>query len=170
MRAVARAWFWRGAETLGSMAAKPVARLIDEMDFLAVVLSSVGLIVRGQWRFLFGHTVQQIYFTAVQRAYLVTVVGSIIGALMAFPLIVFRIHDPALLGRIMHIMMYHQLNPILAALFVSGLSGSAITAELGEIKANQAIDHLAAMGVDPHGFFVLPRLLGMILSLPILTC
>lgn len=170
MRAVARAWFWRGAETLGSMAAKPVARLIDEMDFLAVVLSSVGLIVRGQWRFLFGHTVQQIYFTAVQRAYLFTVVGLIIGALMALPLIVFRIHDPALLGRIMHIMMYHQLNPILAALFVTGLSGSAITAELGEIKANQAIDHLAAMGVDPHGFFVLPRLLGMILSLPILTC
>ena len=63
-----------------------------------------------------------------------------------------------------------RLNPILAALFVTGLSGSAITAELGEIKANQAIDHLAAMGVDPHGFFVLPRLLGMILSLPILTC
>jgi hypothetical protein len=83
MKAVARAWFWRGAETLGSMVAKPAARLLDEMDFLAVVLASAGLIVRGQWRFLFGHTVQQIYFTAVQRAYLFTVVGSIIGAAFA---------------------------------------------------------------------------------------
>jgi hypothetical protein len=68
----------------------------------------------------------------------------------------------------MHIMMYHQLNPILAALFVAGLSGAAITAELGELRANQAIDHLAAMGIDPYGFFVLPRLLGMIVSLLIL--
>ena len=88
-------------------------------------LASAGLVGRGQWRFLVRHTLQQIYFTAVQRAYMFTVVGLIIGTLMAFPLIVFRIHDPQLLGRIMHIMMYHQLDPILAALFVAGLSGSA---------------------------------------------
>ena len=170
MKAAVSAWFWQGVDRLGLVAAKPVARLFEEFDFLAVVLVSVGLIVRGQWRFLFRHTVQQIYFTAVQRAYLFTVVGLIVGALTALPLIVFHIRDPALLGRIMHIMMYHQLNPILAALLVAGLSGSAITAELGEIKANQAIEHLAAMGVNPYGFFVLPRLFGMILSLLILTC
>lgn len=170
MKAAVLAWFWRGVEKLGPVATRPAGRLLEELDFLAVVLASAGLIGRGQWRFLVRHTLQQIYFTAVQRAYIFTVVGLIIGALMAFPLIVFQIHDPQLLGRIMHIMMYHQLDPILAALFVAGLSGSAITAELGELRANQAIDHLAAMGVDPYGFFVLPRLLGMVLSLLILTC
>lgn len=39
------------------------------------------------------------------------------------------------------------------------LSGAAITAELGELRANQAIEHLAAMGVNPYGFFVMPRLI-----------
>jgi phospholipid/cholesterol/gamma-HCH transport system permease protein len=131
---------------------------------------SAGSLRRGEWPFLLRHTGQQIYFTAVRRATIFTVVGLIIGVLMAFPLIVFRIQDPHLLGRIMHILMYHQLTPMLATLFVTGLSGAAITAELGELKANQAIEHLAAMGVNPYSFFVLPRLLGMALALPILVC
>jgi phospholipid/cholesterol/gamma-HCH transport system permease protein len=161
---------WRGIELLGQAAIRPVAGLLEELDFLAVVLMSAGALPRGGWRFLIRYTGQQVYFTAVQRATIFTAVGIIIGVLMTFPLIVFRIQDPYLLGRIMHIMMYHQLNPILATLFVAGLSGAAITAELGELKANQAIEHLAAMGVNPYSFFVLPRLIGMLLSLPILVC
>ena len=123
-----RVGFWWGVERLGRMATRPAARLLGEMNVLAIVLIGAGMMTRGQWPFLIRHTWQQIYFTAVQRAYLFTLVGLIIGALTAFPLIVFGIHDPQLLGRIMHIMMYHQLNPILAALFVAGLSGAAITA------------------------------------------
>jgi phospholipid/cholesterol/gamma-HCH transport system permease protein len=168
MKSPAPPGFWGRIENLGLVVVRPLGRLLEELDFLAMTLMSVGQAPRGQWRFVRRHVWQQIYFTAVQRAYVFTVVGLIIGALTAFPLIVFGIHDPRLLGRIMHIMMYHQLNPILAALFVAGLSGAAITAELGELRANQAIDHLAAMGIDPYGFFVLPRLLGMIVSLLIL--
>ncbi len=169
MKTAARGGFWPVVEGVGALVAGPLARLREELDFLAIVLISAGLVTRGQWRFLFRHTLQQIYFTAVQRAYIFTVVGLIIGALMALPLIVFGIHDPLLLGRIMHIMMYHQLDPILASLFVAGMSGAAITAELGELKANQAIEHLAAMGLNPYGFFVLPRLIGVVLSLLVLT-
>lgn len=160
---------WRSIESLGRAAIRLPEGVLEELDFLAVVLMSAGSMPRGEWPFLIRHTWQQIYFTAVQQAYLFTAVGAIIGVLTAFPLIVFRIEDPHLLGRIMHIMMYHQLNPILATLFVAGLSGAAITAELGELRANQAIEHLVAMGVNPHSFFVLPRLIGMAVSLPILV-
>lgn len=159
----------RGMDRLSEAAVRPLTGLLEELEFLAVVLISAGALPRGEWPFLLRHIGQQVYFTAAQRVYLFTVMGLVIGALMAFPLIVFRIQDPHLLGRIMHILMYHQLNPILATLFVAGLSGAAITAELGELRANQAIEHLVAMGVDPHSFFVLPRLIGMALSLPILV-
>lgn len=160
---------WRGIERLGQAAIRVLAGLLEDLDFLAVVLMSAGSMPRGEWPFLVRHVWQQIYFTAVQQAYLFAVVGLIIGVLTAFPLIVFRIEDPHLLGRIMHIMMYHQFSPILATLFVTGLSGAAITAELGELRANQAIDHLVAMGVNPYSFFVLPRLIGMAASLPVLV-
>jgi phospholipid/cholesterol/gamma-HCH transport system permease protein len=166
-----RAEFWQGVDRLGQMVTVPLDRGLEELDFLAVMLMSAlaGLTIRGQWPFLLRQTWQQIYFTAAQRASIFTLVGLIIGVLIAVPLIVFGIHDPQLLGRIMHIMVYHQLGPILATLFVAGLSGAAITAELGELRANQAIDHLAAMGIDPYSFFVWPRLIGMTLSLLILT-
>ncbi len=169
MLATRLAYAWRGLESLGQAVIQLPRGVLEELDFLAVVLMSIGSMPQGEWPFLTRHTWQQIYFTAVQRASLFTVVGVIIGVLTAFPLIVFRIEDPHLLGRIMHIMMYHQLNPILASLFVAGLSGAAITAELGELRANQAFEHLVAMGVNPHSFFVLPRLIGMVVSLPILV-
>jgi phospholipid/cholesterol/gamma-HCH transport system permease protein len=164
------ALFWRGVEALGRVALAPLAALVKELDFLAGAILGAGLATRGEWPFLIRQAWQQIYFTAVQRTYLFTVVGLIIGALTALPLIVFGIRDPQVLGRIMHIMMYHQLDPILAALFVAGLSGAAITAELGELRANQALDHLSAMGLNPYSFFVFPRLIGMVLSLLILNC
>ncbi len=160
---------WWSLESLGRAALRLPEGALEELDFLAVVLMSAGSMPRGEWPFLIRHAWQQVYFTAVQQTYLFTAVGAIIGVLTAFPLIAFRIEDPHLLGRIMHIMMYHQLNPILATLFVAGLSGAAITAELGELRANQAIEHLVAMGVNPHSFFVLPRLIGMVVSLPILV-
>ncbi|MBK8753680.1 MAG: ABC transporter permease [Candidatus Competibacteraceae bacterium] len=162
--------FWRGVERLSRMVIVPLDRLLEELGFLSIVLVSVGLATRGEWPFLARYTGQQIYFTAVQRTYIFTIVGLIIGALTAFPLIVLGIRDPQILGRIMHLMIYHQLGPILAALFVAGLSGAAITAELGELRANQALDHLTAMGVNPYSFFVFPRLIGMALSLLILNC
>lgn len=160
---------WQSIESLGQTAIRLLRGVLEELDFLAVVLMSSGSMSRGEWPFLVRHAWQQIYFTAVRQAVLLAVVGLILGVLTAFPLIVFRIEDPYLLGRITNIMMYHQFSPILATLFVAGLSGAAITAELGELRANQAIDHLAAMGVNPYSFFVLPRLIGMVLSLPILV-
>ncbi len=166
-----RSAFRVGIERLGSRLSAVLNPWLDELDVLAVVLMSTlaVLTIRGQWSFLPKHLWQQVYFTAVQRASIFTVVGLIIGALIALPLVVFGIHDPRLMGRIMHVMIYHQLGPILAALFAAGLSGAAITAELGELRANQAIDHLVAMGIDPWGFLVWPRLLGMMLSLLVLT-
>ena len=169
MAATTPARGWGGIDRLGQAVIRLLAGLLEDLDFLAVVLMSASSMPRGEWPFLIRHVWQQIYFTAVQQAYLFAVVGLIVGVLTAFPLIVFRIEDPHLLGRIMHIMMYHQLSPILATLFVTGLSGAAITAELGELRANQAIDHLAAMGVNPYSFFVLPRLIGMAGSLPVLV-
>jgi phospholipid/cholesterol/gamma-HCH transport system permease protein len=78
-----RVGLWWGVERLGRMATRPAARLLGEMNVLASVLIGAGMMTRGQWPFLIRHTWRQIYFTAVQRAYLFTLVGLIIGALTA---------------------------------------------------------------------------------------
>jgi len=52
---------------------------------------------------------------------------------------------------------------------VAGRSGSAFAAELGSMKLNEEVDALIASGVDPFEVLVVPRIVGLIIALPLLT-
>ncbi len=62
-----------------------------------------------------------------------------------------------------------ELGVLLTAIIVAGRSGSAFAAEIGSMKLNEEIDALQATGVDPFEALVLPRVLGLVVSLPLLT-
>src|SRR6202789_2797959 len=62
-----------------------------------------------------------------------------------------------------------EIGPLITAVIVIGRSGSAITAELGTMKVAEEIEALNVMGIDPVRFLVVPRLLAMILMMPVLT-
>lgn len=62
-----------------------------------------------------------------------------------------------------------ELGVLLTAIIVAGRSGSAFAAEIGSMKLNEEIDALQATGVDPFEALVLPRVLGLVISLPLLT-
>ena len=58
---------------------------------------------------------------------------------------------------------------LLTAIIVAGRSGSAFAAEIGAMKLNEEVDALHAIGVDPHEVLVLPRVIGLVIALPLLT-
>jgi phospholipid/cholesterol/gamma-HCH transport system permease protein len=62
-----------------------------------------------------------------------------------------------------------EIGPLITAVIVIGRSGSAITAELGTMKVAEEIEALNVMGIDPIKFLVVPRLLSMIIMMPVLT-
>ena len=62
-----------------------------------------------------------------------------------------------------------ELGVLLTSIIVAGRSGSAFAAELGSMKLNQEVDALVATGVDPFEVLVLPRVLGLVIALPLLT-
>ena len=62
-----------------------------------------------------------------------------------------------------------ELGPVLCALMVTGRVGSAISAELGSMVVSQQIDAMRALGTDPIRKLVAPRLLALLVSLPLLT-
>ena len=62
-----------------------------------------------------------------------------------------------------------ELGVLLTAIIVAGRSGSAFAAEIGSMKLNEEVDALEATGVDPFEALVLPRVLGLVISLPLLT-
>jgi phospholipid/cholesterol/gamma-HCH transport system permease protein len=63
-----------------------------------------------------------------------------------------------------------ELGVLLTAIIVAGRTGSAFAAEIGSMQLNEEIDALDATGVDPVEMLVLPRILGLVIALPLLTC
>ncbi len=62
-----------------------------------------------------------------------------------------------------------ELGVLLTSIIVAGRSGSAFAAELGSMKLNQEVDALIATGVDPFEVLVVPRVIGLVIALPLLT-
>ncbi len=62
-----------------------------------------------------------------------------------------------------------ELGVLLTAIIVAGRSGSAFAAEIGAMKLNEEVDALQAIGVNPIEVLVLPRVLGLVIALPLLT-
>ena len=62
-----------------------------------------------------------------------------------------------------------ELGVLLTSIIVAGRSGSAFAAELGSMKLNQEVDALIGTGVDPYEMLVVPRVLGLVIALPLLT-
>src|SRR5258707_546760 len=62
-----------------------------------------------------------------------------------------------------------EMGVLITAIMVAGRSGSAFTAEIGVMKAREEIDALEVMGLDPMQVLVVPRLIGLVITLPLLT-
>src|SRR5206468_8764073 len=65
--------------------------------------------------------------------------------------------------------MLREMGVLITAIMVAGRSGSAFTAEIGAMKARDEIDALNVMGMDPMELLVVPRVIGLIITLPLLT-
>ena len=67
------------------------------------------------------------------------------------------------------VLTLRELGVLIVAIMIAGRSGSSYTAELGSMKMREEIDALRTMGFDPTEVLILPRLLALIIALPILT-
>jgi phospholipid/cholesterol/gamma-HCH transport system permease protein len=67
------------------------------------------------------------------------------------------------------ILTLRELAVLLTSIMIAGRSGSAITAELGSMKMREEIDALRVMGLDPVDVLIMPRILALLISLPLLT-
>src|SRR4051794_41327416 len=67
------------------------------------------------------------------------------------------------------ILVMREIGVLIVAIMVAGRSGSAYTAELGSMKMREEIDALRTMGFDPVEVLILPRVIALVVALPILA-
>jgi phospholipid/cholesterol/gamma-HCH transport system permease protein len=97
-------------------------------------------------------------------SFLIGIVIAYVGAdqLRRFGAEIFTVN---LLG----VIMMREIGVLLAAIMIAGRSGSAYTAQIGTMQVNEEIDAMRTLGLDPMDVLVLPRINGLLISLPILA-
>ncbi|MCU7949165.1 MAG: ABC transporter permease [gamma proteobacterium symbiont of Bathyaustriella thionipta] len=94
-------------------------------------------------------------------------VGAILGYIGAMQLEKFGAE--IFIGDMVGVAMTREIAAIITAIIMAGRSGAAFAAQLGTMKVNEEIDALRSMGLSPMEFLVLPRMIGMMLMMPLLA-
>ena len=138
---------------------------------LGAVVSEIGLTILHPTSFRGKAVVRQMEMAGLRAVPIVVLMAFLIGGIVAqqgaFQLQFFgaAIFTVDLVG----ILSLREVSVLLTAIMVAGRSGSAITAELGSMQMREEVDALRVMGLDPINVLVAPRIIALILVLPLLT-
>ena len=114
------------------------------------------------------HHLQQVCWNAVPIVVLITfLIGCIVAQQGIFHFRKFG--ADVFVVDMLGILVLRELGVLLVAIMVAGRSGSAYTAELGSMKMREEIDALRTMGFDPVEVLILPRMMALVLAMPILA-
>ncbi len=123
--------------------------------------------LRGPWREISAN----VFHIGYQALGITALVGFLIGVVLSY-LSAQQLHTfggDVYLVNILGMSIVRELGPLLAAILVAGRSGSAITAQLGVMRVTEELDAMLVMGM-PHGFrLILPRVLALAVSMPLLV-
>ncbi|WOE41251.1 lipid asymmetry maintenance ABC transporter permease subunit MlaE [Acinetobacter chinensis] len=115
--------------------------------------------------------VYQMYRVGVMSLLIIVVSGLFIGAVLGLQMysILVTFGSEAMLGTAVALTLLRELAPVVAALLFAGRAGSALTAEIGLMKATEQLSSMEMIGVDPLKRVISPRLWAGIFSLPMLS-
>ena len=143
-----------------------LTRLGRASIFLGKVLSGIP-----QLFLRFGLVVHQTYSVGVQTLFITLVAGLFVGMVLAlqlyYTLSTFGATDT--LGMLVDLSLVRELGPVVAALLFAGRAGSALTAEIGLMKATEQLSGLEMMAVDPVDRIIAPRFFAGVISMPLLA-
>jgi phospholipid/cholesterol/gamma-HCH transport system permease protein len=119
----------------------------------------------------FSRIIKQIHFIGFQSMLVIILTGCFTGMVLGFQgyHTLSKFGSDAFLGPLVGLALIKELGPVFSAFVVTGMAGSAITAEIGIMRISEQIDALELMGLNPFRFLVVPNLLAGIICLPLLT-
>lgn len=119
----------------------------------------------------FSDLVQQLFSVGVRSLSIIVVAGFFVGMVLGLQgyTILVDFGSESVLGTLVSLALLRELGPVVAALLFAGRAGSALTAEIGLMKATEQLSAMEMMGVDPLKRVITPRLWAGIIAMPILA-
>ncbi|MCG5500668.1 lipid asymmetry maintenance ABC transporter permease subunit MlaE [Ectothiorhodospira lacustris] len=153
-------------QRLGHAALGVLERLGRGHLFLFRTLLAMGTLVRRP-----GLLVRELYSVGVLSLLIIAVSGLFVGMVLGYQGYITLVDFGAAeaLGTVVALSLVRELGPVVTALLFAGRAGSALTAEIGLMKATEQLSSMEMMAVDPYKRVIAPRFLAGVISLPLLA-
>ncbi|TVP89607.1 MAG: ABC transporter permease [Pseudomonadaceae bacterium] len=145
--------------------------LIDLLGFLGLTLAGFARLMVNPSRWRPTAVAAQIEQTALNALPIVALLTFMVGAVVAFlgATVLADFGATVYTVDLVAFAFLREFGVLLAAILLAGRTASAFTAQIGSMKANEEIDAIRALGLNPMDLLVLPRVLAMLVALPLLT-
>ena len=156
---------------IGEISLGLIARGYSILGFFGLVSATALRLVRHPHRLSLTALAVQIEQTGINAFPIVALLNFLIGVVVAYQgsdyLRYYGLENYTV--QLTAASVLRELGVLLTAIIVAGRSGSAFTAQIGTMRVTEEIDAMRTIGLDPVEVLVLPRIFGLILTLPMLT-
>ncbi|MGV8960557.1 MAG: MlaE family ABC transporter permease [Stenotrophomonas sp.] len=158
-------------ERLGRSVHATALNIVTLVSFLGENLVKLARLVRQPRRFRLTATVHQMELVGLDAVPLVALLSYLVGAVIAFlgSTILRDFGAEIYVVELVSIAFLREFAVLLTAIVLAGRTASAFTAQIGAMKAREEIDALLTLGLDPIDLLVLPRVVALLVMLPLLT-
>lgn len=144
---------------------------LEFVTFLGQAALSFGRLILGRARFRRSDLALTIQECGSSALGIVSLISFLIGLILAFVgAVQLKLFGAEIyVANLVAVAMAREMGAIMTGIVMAGRTGAAFAAQLGTMTVNEEIDALETMGFDPMDFLVLPRMLALILMMPLLT-
>lgn len=141
------------------------------LSFIGAIVSRMGGTVLKPWRFRLTPMVHHMEEAGLNATPIVGLMSFLIGAVVAFmgARVLAEFGAEVFTVELVGISVLREFGVLLTAILIAGRSGSAFTAQIGSMKLREEIDAMRVMGIDPLDALVIPRVLALIWTMPVLA-
>jgi len=148
----------------------PVVDVLDAVGTTVhLTIQTLLWIFRPPYRW--GQLAAAMEFLGVQSIFIISLTGTFSGMVLALQMVntLRRLQSEALVGGIVVVSLMREISPVFSGLMVTARAGSAMAAELGNMRVTEQIDAITTMSVSPIQYLLSPRMVASVLMLPLLT-
>ncbi|WP_249318024.1 ABC transporter permease [Campylobacter sp. RM9328] len=155
---------------LGEKICDGILNLLEFSAFLGEFIIKTLKILINPTQLRFKEFSNYIKDAGVNAVFIVSLTAFLIGVVLAYlgSSMLANFGASIFIVEIMGILTLREVAPLIAAIVVAGRSASSFTAQIGVMKLTEEIDAMKTMGFKPFNFLVLPRIIAMVLCLPVI--
>jgi phospholipid/cholesterol/gamma-HCH transport system permease protein len=156
---------------IGEGSVDALASLRESSAFLGEFTRSLGRFARGKANYQRSDLWVTVQESGAEALPIVSLISFLLGIIFAFVGVIQlnRFGAGIFVADLVALGMVREMAPIMTGIIMAGRTGAAFAARIGTMKVNEEIDALTTLGLDAMDFLVLPRVIALVLMMPLLT-